>query len=555
MGLSWEPTPLKARKATSPGNSRRLRRTGSELAVPPGSESGARVARVAQEPWEASSSPSERTVPLSEGNEAMRDGRRGVRAPRGSRGSGGTHPRDPVEGRGRRVTEPLEGKMAEIPSSGTVSPKLERVAKLAKQAPDMAFTSLSHLIDIDWLREAHRRTRKNGAVGTDGQTAEEYALDLEGNLQLLLDRAKSGTYRAPPVRRVHIPKGDGSQTRPIGIPTFEDKVLQRAVAMVLEAVYKQDFLDCSYGFRPGRSAHQALKALRDEMMRMGGGWVLEVDISKFFDTLDHEHLRTMLRRRVRDGVLLRLIGKWLNAGVLEAGELSHPEGGTPQGGVASPLLANVYLHEVLDVWFEREVRPRLHGRAFLVRYADDAVILFACEEDARRVMDVLPKRLGKYGLKLHPEKTRLVEFRRPRPQASPRSEDGGSSGRGTFDLLGFTHHWARSRRGFWVVKQRTASDRFSRALKRVSAWCRKHRHLSVKQQWATLCAKLRGHFEYFGLIGNPRSLDRFRYAVTQVWRKWLNRRSQRAHMSWDRMNHLLERYPLPQAHARPHSPA
>jgi len=444
--------------------------------------------------------------------------------------------------------------MAEMLSFGTVSPKLERIAELAKQAPDMAFTSLSHHIDIDWLREAYRRTRKDGAVGVDGQSAEEYATNLESNLQALLDRAKSGTYRAPPVRRVHIPKGDGSQTRPIGIPTFEDKVLQRAVAMALGAVYEQDFLDCSYGFRPGRSAHQALKALRDEMMRLGGGWVLEVDIRKFFDTLDRGHLREMLRHRVRDGVLLRLIGKWLNAGVLEAGELSHPEGGTPQGGVISPLLANIYLHEVLDIWFERDVKPRLRGHAFLVRYADDVVILLSCEDDARRVMEVLPKRFGKYGLALHPEKTRLVEFRRPNRRASSQG-DGGADGPGTFDLLGFTHHWALSRRGFWVVKQRTASDRFSRALKRVADWCRYNRHQPVKQQWEMLSAKLRGHFGYFGLPGNSTALERFRFELTRTWRKWLDRRSQRARMSWDRMNKLLERYPLPPALIPSHSPA
>ena len=444
--------------------------------------------------------------------------------------------------------------MAEMLSSGTVSPKLERIAKLAKQAPEMAFTSLSHHIDIDWLREAYRRTRKDGAVGVDGQSAEEYATNLESNLQTLLDRAKSGTYRAPPVRRVHIPKGDGSQVRPIGIPTFEDKVLQRAVAMALEAVYEQDFLDCSYGFRPGRSAHQALKALRDEMMRRGGGWVLEVDIRKFYDTLDHGHLRDMLRHRVRDGVLLRLIGKWLNAGVLEAGELSHPEHGTPQGGVVSPLLANIYLHEVLDVWFERVVKPRLRGQAFLVRYADDVAILFAREDDAHRVMEVLPKRFGTYGLALHPEKTRLVEFRRPDRRPSSQ-DDGRTDGPGTFDLLGFTHHWAVSRRGFWVVKQRTASDRFSRALKKVAGWCRRHRHWPAKQQWKMLSAKLRGHFEYFGLPGNSAALERFRHELTRTWRKWLDRRSQRARMSWDRMNKLLERYPLPPPLVRSYSPA
>ncbi len=433
--------------------------------------------------------------------------------------------------------------MTEIPSSESISLKLERIAKLVKQAPTMAFTSLAHHIDIGWLRVAYERTRKDGATGVDGQSAEEYARNLEENLRSLLDRAKSGTYRAPPVRRVHIPKGDGSQTRPIGIPTFEDKVLQRAVAMLLEAVYEQDFLNCSYGFRPGRSAHQALNALRNRMMSARGGWVLEVDIERFFDTLDHARLREILRRRVRDGVLLRLIGKWLNAGVLEEGELSHPEAGTPQGGVISPLLANVYLHEVLDEWFEYDVKPRLRGEVFLCRYADDAVVLLSSEQDARRVMEVLPKRFGKYGLTLHPKKTRLVEFRRP-PLRRLRTGDREILP-GSFDLLGFTHHWARSRNGNWVVKLRTARDRFSRALKKVATWCRHHRHEPMKEQWQILVQKLRGHYAYFGITGNCAALDRFLEEVRGIWRRWLDRRSHRSRMSWQRMDRLLERYPLP----------
>lgn len=311
---------------------------------------------------------------------------------------------------------------------------------LAKEAPEMAFTSLAHHIDIDWLREAFKRTRKDGASGVDGQTAKQYEERLEENLRSLLDRTKSGTYRAPPVRRVHIPKGSGSETRPIGIPTFEDKVLQRAVAMVLEAIYEQDFMDCSYGFRPSRSAHQALDSLWQQTMAMRGGWVVELDIRKFFDTLDHAHLRTILGRRVRDGVLVRLIGKWLHAGVLEAGELSYPQAGTPQGGVISPLLANIYLHDVLDVWFEQVVKPRMRGRAFLIRYADDAVMVFSDEVDARRVMDALPKRFGKYGLALHPDKTRLILFRPSAPHKD-RLGKGGDAEPGSFDLLGFTHYW------------------------------------------------------------------------------------------------------------------
>jgi len=238
--------------------------------------------------------------------------------------------------------------MAGIPGSGTISTKRERIATLAREAPELAFTSLSHHIDIEWLREAYRLTRKDGAPGVDGHTAADYEKHLEENLRSLLERAKSGTYFAPPVRRVHIPKGSGTgETRPIGIPTFEDKVLQRAVVMVLECVYEQDFRSCSYGFRPGRSAHQALKAFWDQMMAMGGGWVIEIDIRKFFDTLDHSQLRNFLGKRVRDGVPTRLIGKWLNAGAMEEGCVTYSDSGSPQGGVVSPLLANVYLHEVL----------------------------------------------------------------------------------------------------------------------------------------------------------------------------------------------------------------
>ncbi len=383
---------------------------------------------------------------------------------------------------------------------------------MARQAPELSFTSLNHHLDLDWLREAYRRTRKDGAVGVDGQTAAEYAEHLEENLQDLLDRAKSGRYRAPAVKRAHIPKGDGVTTRPIGIPTFEDKILQRAVAMVLEPIYEQDFRDCSYGFRPGRSAHQALGALRDQLRVHGGGWVIEVDIQGFFDTLDRAQLRAA---------------------------------GTPQGGVISPLLANIYLHEVLDVWFEQEARPRLKGWGCLVRYADDAVLGFAYEEDARRVMDVLPKRFGKYGLTLHPEKTRRLDFRKPTPP-DPKG-NGRGSWPGAFDFLGFTHHWGTSRKGNWVIRQKTAKDRFSRAVKRIGAWCREHRHWSIREQHGALVQKLRGHYGYYGLTGNSRMLGRFRDEVTRRWRYWLNRRSQQRKWTWERFARCLRYWPLPPA--------
>jgi len=434
--------------------------------------------------------------------------------------------------------------MPDTPRSTSVSTKQQRIAELAREMPEKALTSLSHHIDLDWMREAHRRTRKDGAVGIDGQSAKEFEANLEENLEELLTLAKSGRYRAPAVRRVHIPKGDGSKRRPIGIPTFADKVLQRAIVMALEPVYEQSFLDCSFGFRPGRSAHQALEALWNGMMRMGGGWVLDVDIRRFFDELDGRQLQQILSQRVTDGVVRRLVGKWLNAGVMEDGRIQRSHSGTPQGGVISPLLANIYLHEALDLWFEREVRPRMRGRAFMVRYADDAVLCFEREDDARRVFDVLDKRLERFGLTLHPEKTRLVRFIRPTGKGGSGPRDR-STRPGTFDVLGFTHYWGRSRKGRWVVKRRTSRKRFSGALRQLARWCRRARHLPIREQHRMLVQKLRGHFAYFGITGNADALARFRFQSSKIWRKWLDRRSQRARMNWERFRSLLRRYPLP----------
>ena len=359
-------------------------------------------------------------------------------------------------GGGTEFTGLLEVKMAGRSSPTTVSTRLWQIADLAGQAPDMVLTTLAHHIDVELLREAYGLTRKSGAVGVNGQTATAYAENLEGNLQSLLDRFKSGTYKAPPVRRSHIPKGGSEKTRPIGVPTFEDKVLQRAVVMVLED-----------------------------------------------------------------------------------GSVRFPNAGTPQGRVVFPLLANIYLHHVVDLWFEEVVRPRLMGRAFLIRYADDVVIVFSLEKDARRVLDVLGKRLGKYGLSLHPEKTRLVMFR-------PSCERLGRSKRpGSFDFLGFTHHWCRSFKGYWVVKRRTAKDRFRRALKEISQWCRQHRHLPVAEHQRVLTWKLRGYSQYYGITGNGKAVSKFFRQVVHVWQKWLSRRSQRSRLNWERFNRLLARYPLP----------
>ena len=445
-----------------------------------------------------------------------------------------------MEERGSRYMEPKWSTMTGTPNLIPISTKLRRIAKLAEEIPG-GLKTLAHHIDLDWLREAYKRTPKNRAPGVDGQTAEEYAVDLDANLQRLLDRAKSGTYKAPPVRRVEIPKGKGRETRPIGIPTFEDKVLQRAVVMVLEPIYEQDFLDCSWGFRPGRSAHMALDDLRQTVMRFQGGWVIDLDVRSFFDTLDHGKLREILHQRVHDGVLLRLIGKWLKAGYFKDGQRHSRKEGTPQGGVISPLLANLYLHEVLDTWFAGRVKPKLKGPAHLVRYADDAVLVFRYEEDARRVLAALPDRFARYGLSLHPEKTRLVDFRKPHGRGEPGPEDVAT----TFDFLGFTHFWGRSRQGRWVVKRKTAKDRLSRATRAIHDWCRRHRHFQVWYQHWILCSKLRGHYAYYGIAGNRRPLWGYRTEVQRSWRKWLSRRSQRARLSWAKFNSLLRRYPLP----------
>lgn len=435
--------------------------------------------------------------------------------------------------------------MTETSSSIGVSTKQQRIANLARSAPQMAWTTLAHYMDLAWLKEAYRRTRKDATPGVDGRTAQDYAVDLEANLQSLLDRAKSGNYRASPVRRTYVPKpGSRTEQRPIGIPTFEDKVLQRAVTMLLEAVYEQDFLDGSYGFRPGRSAHQALETLRKDLGVFRGGWIVELDIRKFFDTLNWQHLRQILRQRIRDGVLLRLIDKWLKAGVLEGETLSYLDQGSPQGSVISPQLANVYLHTVLDRWFEETVRPRLRGKASLVRFADDAVLLFEREADAQRVLKVLASRFEKFGLTLHPDKTRLLVFTRP-------SDSSGAVAPQTFDFLGFSHYWGRSRRGYWVVKRRTAKDRRRRALKAISEWCRTHRHRPLREQCQTLNQKLRGHFAYYGIRGNFAALSAFRFWVERTWIKWLNRRSQRAVLTEKILARFRRQYPLLPARLNP----
>lgn len=416
-----------------------------------------------------------------------------------------------------------------------ISTRQQRIAELARRDPKITLTTLAHHIDRVWLHEAWRQTRKDGATGVDGTTAQEYAQNLDERLGELEDRVKAGRWRAPPVRRVYIPKGK-DQTRPLGIPTLEDKILQRGALMLLEPIFEQDFMDCSYGFRPGRSAHQALNAIRDGLWKMGGGWVLDVDLRSFFDTVDHGLLREMFQSRVRDGVVCRMIGKWLNAGVMEEGSIHRPSRGTPQGGVISPLLANLYLHHAVDVWFEQQVKPRLRGEAFLVRYADDIVMVFKQESDARRVEAVLALRLERFKLELNLEKTRLVYFGRPQP---------GGPDPDTFTFLGFTLHWGKSRKGTAIIYAKTAKKSLNRFLQALHEWCRRHRHLPVPEQHKALSRKIRGHYAYFGISLNFRALQDVHFRARRIWRIWLDRRSQRGRMTWQRFQQLLERFALP----------
>jgi group II intron reverse transcriptase/maturase len=419
-----------------------------------------------------------------------------------------------------------------------LSTKRQWIAELARRKRGEVLFSLHHVIDLEWMQKAYELTRKDGATGIDGVTADEYEANLEANLMDLLERIKSGRYRAPPVRRTYIPKADGSR-RPLGIPTFEDKVAQRAIVMVLEAVYEQDFRSCSYGFRPGRSCHQALRDVYSVITKQGQYWVLDIDIRKYFDSIPHHHLRAFLDQRVTDGVIRRMIDKWLKAGVLEHGLLQRATEGTPQGGVISPMLSNIFLHHVLDEWFENDVKPRMAGGCTLVRYADDFVMTFKQHRDAKRVLEVLGKRLARYGLTLHPDKTRFIDFRPQRAVVHPACKAP------PFDFLGFTHTWGKSQKGKNVVRQTTAKSRLARALVAVNDWCRTNRHHLLRWQRDRLAAKLKGHYAYYGITGNMRQLQRYSSQVRRLWRKWLERRTSGKRLTWARFSVLLERHPLP----------
>ena len=422
-----------------------------------------------------------------------------------------------------------------------MSPGLVRVAESARRNPGPQL-SLAHHIDVEALRRAYSRIRKKASVGVDGITKEQYGENLEENLQDLHQRLKSMCYRHQPIRRVHIEK-EGGTTRPIGISTVEDKLVQDSLRELLEVIYEQDFMDCSYGFRPGRRAMDALRTLDRTSHCGGANWVLEADIVSFFDRIDRRSLKVLLQKRLADKSLMRLIGKCLSVNVLDGSNVLSPETGTVQGSTLSPLLANVYLHYILDQWFEQEVRPRMRGAVTLIRYCDDFIMCFKFKSDAERVRVVLAKRLARFGLDLHPEKTRLIDFRRPLRNQSGKWPE-------TFDFLGFTVLWKQSRRGSWYMGIHTCVKRLRQTKKVIYDWCRRYRWQPIKSQHASLVQRIRGHINYFGVRGNERRLSLLIEATKRSWFKWLNRRSQRSTLNWDRFVDLLRDYPLPKPEAR-----
>lgn len=420
-------------------------------------------------------------------------------------------------------------------------PNLARVNEAARRDKQTRFTALLHHVNVESLERAFRRMKRSASAGVDGETVETYEQNLEANLKDLCERLHRGRYRPQPVRRVYIPKSDGGQ-RPLGIPSLEDKIAQSAVTEVLDAIYEEDFKGFSYGFRPGRNPHMALMSLREALMHGKVSWVLDADIRKFFDSVDHEWMMRMLSHRIADNRVLRLVRRWLKAGVLESGEWRQTDEGTPQGSCISPLLANLFLHHVLDLWANHWRSTQARGQVIIVRYADDFVMGFQHEDDGRRFLEELKARLEKFGLKLHEDKTRLIEFGRF-AEASRRKKGQGRPE--TFAFLGFTHYGGKTRDGWYAVKVKTEGKRLTRKLKALRLEVRRRRHAPVALQREWLASVLRGHYAYYGLPGNYRALNGFYYQVGRMWFRSLRRRSQRSRLTWDRFNRMREVFPLP----------
>jgi len=405
-----------------------------------------------------------------------------------------------------------------------------QIAERARKHKQSALTNISQFIDEGMLQISYRSLNKNSSPGVDGKFWHNYSLESQFRLPELLTEFKSGKYKAPPIRRVYIQKGKKGK-RPLGIPTIEDKILQESVRRVLNPIYEEDFKEFSYGFRQGRSAHAAIEYMFKEVSFKGMHYIIDADIKNYFGSISHAILREFLDQRVVDGVIRKMINKWLKAGILEDKHLSYPKEGTPQGGLVSPLLSNIYLHYVLDEWFSEEIQPLLSGKSFIVRYADDCVLGFENATDARRVMEVLPKRFEKYNLELHPDKTKIINLNNTR-----------SEGDRSFDFLGFTHFLAKSRKGKLVLKRRTSSKKLTLALTKIHDWVKHNRHRKSKELIFDLNRKLRGHYSYYGITFNSKGISNYFAQVRRILQKWLNRRGGRSVWNWDRYQKLINEW-------------
>ena len=453
----------------------------------------------------------------------------------------------PVKAGGEKGIAVMRRTVKDTPArlrTGTpVETKLAALTRRARENPKERFISLIHLLTEEFLAQCFQELKRDRASGVDGVSVKEYEANLAENLKDLVRRLKAKSYKPQPVRRVYIPKGDG-RMRGLGIPTVEDKIVQMGVKKILEAIFEVDFIEgVSYGFRPGKSCHDALDALDKGTMKQPVNYVVDMDIEKFFDTIDHAWMMECLKQRVADSSLLRIIARMLKAGVMEEGQVRETEQGTPQGSVISPLLANIYLHYVLDLWFERKVKPQCKGYVRLIRYADDFVVCFQNEKEARTFAERLKERLAKFGLRLAESKSRIIAFGRYVWQKAVR--EGGKVE--TFDFLGFTHYCDKTRKGTFKLGRKTASKKFRQKMKELNAWLKRVRNfVKLEDWWAVLRMKLVGHYRYYGISGNYPALKKFyKYAFWLAY-KWINRRSQKRSMNFAKYLRFLEFNPLPQ---------
>ena len=420
--------------------------------------------------------------------------------------------------------------------------KLFLITGHARRDPDFQFTSLAHLLDAEYLRDCYKSLNRNKAVGIDEVSWEEYGRDVESNLEQLVARLKRKKYKPIPARRVYIPKS-ATETRPLGISALENKIVERGITWILESIYEEDFLNCSYGFRPKRNSHQALKEINDLIMFQPVNHIVEADIKGFFDNVSHEHLMKFIRKRINDTTLLNVINKFLKAGYIDEGVLVRSDIGTPQGSILSPMLANIFLHYVLDEWFETTVKNHIRGFCEIVRYADDFVCVVRYAEDAKLIKQGLKNRFNKYGLEIHPSKSRNISFGRFELENAKTQKRRAN----TFDFLGFTHYIGVSRRGNFKVGRKTSRKKYSSKCKEMNSWLKAIRNkVKTKEWWKILESKLRGHFQYYGVSENYGSISKFYKATLIMVRKWMNRRSQKRKMSWEKFTKYLEHYPLPQ---------